>query len=310
MGTVENLGRTVRSDRPVAGYAHIYSDGTNIPLLGQSRRDNIDLMNMLAVSAFTCRVRLLVICLMSTHFHVIAEGPDVCCHRFMRSMNRKLDLFISRKKLRNTLTGSIRVAMDPIHTETELMSKIIYVYRNPIAAGYPRMPWEYEWGSGDIYFVDHKAKSLIGRPLHEWTIREQRLLFHTHIKLPQLWRCSDEGLILPHSYLAWDLVEEHFKNPKIFLAFLHQKKDVEAAIDRECAGGMIQRASETQLRVEARETFRNLFGNLSYPQASLEQKMVIAQKLWAARRTFSLSILSRVTLVDKHILEAAFGVKK
>ena len=73
---------------------------------------------------------------------------------------------------------------------------------------------------------------------------------------------------------------------------------------------MIQRASETQLRVEAREAFRNLFGNLSYPQASLEQKMVIAQKLWAARRTFSLSILSRVTLVDKHILEAAFGVKK
>ena len=71
--------------------------------------------------------------------------------------------------------------------------------------------------------MNHKAKSLIGQPLHTWTVREQRLL-STHIKLPQLWRCSDEGLILPHSYLAWDLVEERFKNPKIFLAFLSEKR--------------------------------------------------------------------------------------
>lgn len=295
------------TERQVEGFAHIYSNGTNVTVLVRTRRDGIDLMNMLGITAYSCGVRLLVVCVMSTHFHAVAEGPAAGCHRFARSMEQKLKLFVNRNQLQKSMAGPLQVAMDPIHTETELMSKIIYVFRNPIAAGYPRMPWEYEWGSGNVYFVDHGVAGAAGRPLQYWSAREQRALFRTHLKLPACWRTSEEGLILPHSYLAWNRVEALFKNPRIFLAFLHQRRDVEAEIDRECAASIVQQVSETDLRTEVRAAYRARFGPSPYTRASLEQKLEIAWKLWAERRTFSLSTLSRVTLIDRTILDSIFG---
>ncbi len=53
-------------DRPIDGYAHIYSDGTNVSLLFDSREDYIFGMNVLAVTAFQCDVTILVMQVMGT----------------------------------------------------------------------------------------------------------------------------------------------------------------------------------------------------------------------------------------------------
>jgi len=295
-------------DRPVDGYAHIYSDGTNVSLLFDSREDYIFGMNVLAVTAFQCGVTILVMQVMGTHFHLVARGRPQDCDRFARSVGVKLEFFLTRTERRNTVKGKIRVSNDPIFTENELKTKFMYVYRNAIAAGYPLAPWAYEWGPGNIYFVDHNLWIGRGKRIGEYPVLTRRSMFHTLTALPPEWRCDEEGKLLPHSYVDWKSVEALFRSPRAFLAFLSQKKDVEAAIDSECASNvMVYKASETELRREAKAVCGALWGLTSVTKASVEQRVAIARKLWGDRRTYSLSVLSRVTMLDKNVLESIFG---
>lgn len=245
---------------------------------------------------------------MGTHFHLIARGRPQDCDRFVRSVGVKLESFLTRTKRRNMVSGKIRVSNDPIFTENELKTKFMYVYRNAIAAGFPLAPWAYEWGPGDIYFVDHNLWSGRGKRVGEYQVLTRRAMFHTLTALPEEWRCDVEGKLQPHSYVDWKSVEALFRTPRAFLAFMSQKKDVEVAIDRECSSNLaVHRASETELRGEAKTLCDSLFGLPSLTKASVEQRVAIAQKLWGDRRTYSLSVLSRVTMVDKNILESIFG---
>lgn len=294
-------------DRPVDGYAHIYSDGTNVSTLFQSREDFVFGMNLIAVTAFQFSVVILTVQVMDTHFHLIAKGTPRNCDRFARSIAVKLESFLSRTGKRFAVKGHIRVSNDPIATENELKTKFMYVYRNAISAGYPFAPWQYAWGPGDIYFVDHNSLMARGRRIGEYPVLTRRAMFHTGIKLPEEWRCDEDGMLIPHCYIDWKTVENLFKSPRAFLAFLSQKKDVEAAIDRECSASSVQRVSETELRREAKSICSALWGLPTVSKASVEQRMAIAQKLWDERRTYSLSVLSRVTMLDKAVLESVFG---
>lgn len=295
-------------DKPVEGYAHIYSDGTNVSILFESREDYIWGMNVIAVTAYQCGILILTLQVMGTHFHLIAKGRPQDCDRFARSIPMKLESFLSRTKRCHAVTGKIRVSNDPIFTENELKTKFMYVYRNAIAAGFPLAPWAYEWGPGDIYFVDHNLWSGRGKRVGEYQVLTRRAMFHTLTALPEEWRCDVEGKLQPHSYVDWKSVEALFRTPRAFLAFMSQKKDVEVAIDRECSSNLaVHRASETELRREAKTLCDSLFGLPSLTKASVEQRVAIAQKLWGDRRTYSLSVLSRVTMVDKNILESIFG---
>jgi len=295
-------------DKSVDGYAHIYSDGTNVSLLFDSREDYIFGMNVLAVTAFQCDVTILVMQVMETHFHLIAKGRPQNCDRFARSVGVKFESYLTRTNRRHAINGKIRVSNDPIFTENELKTKFMYVYRNAIVAGFPLAPWAYEWGPGDIYFVDHDPWTERGKRISEYPVLTRRSMFHTLTALPEVWRCDEEGKLLPHSYVDWKSAEALFKSPRAFLAFMSQKKDVEAAIDRECSSNSaVHQASETELRREAKAICGALWGLTSVTKASVEQRVAVAQKLWGDRRTYSLSVLSRVTMLDKNILKSVFG---
>ena len=55
-------------------------------------------------------------------------------------------------------------------------------------------------------YRDHGTAAKMGMPLSELGVMQQRSLFRTKEKLPQHWRCNEEGMILPHSYLHWERV--------------------------------------------------------------------------------------------------------
>ena len=69
----------------------------------------------------------------------------------------------------------------------------------------------------------------------------------------------------------------------------------------------MHKASETELRREAKTICNALWNVPAVSKASVEQRVAVARKLWADRRTYSLSVLSRVTMLDKNILESIFG---
>lgn len=295
-------------DRPLDGfYAHIYSNGNSVKGLFETESDCIYGMNLLPIAAQAFNVKLLMIQVMGTHFHEIAHGHPEDCERMRLFIRRHLETHQKKTGRKDCSSSGIEISIDEIKTETELKNKIIYVYRNGIAAGYPFAPWHYPWGPGDILFVDHKVIASIGHSVRDLSGRQCATLFHTRVRIPSDWRYNDSGMILPHSYLDWERVEKLFVSVRAFLAFLHQKKDIESQIDREAGTSFLNKLSEKDLRKEASALFKSLFGRDSAFKATIDERMAVAQKLWGDRRTYSLSQLARVTLLDKALLSKVFG---
>jgi hypothetical protein len=300
--------RAVGSERPVDGFAHIFSDGTNVSCLFGSREDFIYGMNAMAVTAYCCGLSILTMQLMETHFHLIAKGRPKDCDEFARRIAVKLLGFLTQAGRRFVVKGRLEVRSDMISSEEELKSKFAYVYRNAISAGFPLMPWMYEWGPGDIYFADHESLGRQGRRIDSLRVKDRREMLRTKAEVPGEWRFNDEGMLLPHSYMDWRTTESLFRYQRVLMAFMCQRKDIEAAIDRECSSfAALHRLSETELRREGNALCNEVWGVPSLAKASMEQRLAVAQKLWGDRRTYSLSVLSRVTMVDKGVLEGIFG---
>lgn len=298
-------------DRPLDGfYAHIYSNGNSVKGLFETESDCIYGMNLLPIAAQAFNVKLLMVQVMETHFHEIAHGHPEDCERMRRFIRRHLETRLRKTGRKEGSSSGIEISIDEIKTETELKNKIIYVYRNCIAAGYPYSPWHYQWGPGDILFVDHKATSVIGDSVRDLSARQRDSLFHTKVTIPPDWRYNASGMILPHSYLDWERVEKLFVSIRAFLAFLHQKKDIESQIDREGNSSFLGKLSDKELRKEAYTLFHSLFGRDTASQATTDERMAVAQKLWGDRRTYSLPQLARVTRLDKTLLFKVFGHSK
>lgn len=288
---------------PVSDCYHIYSNGTTMNVLFTERDEYIFMMNMLAVTSFANNITLLVTQVMDTHFHVIASGSQTACSKFTRDLSMKLGTFISKRKL----SGRLEISMDPIWDSQELKNKIIYVYRNAITAGFPLAPWQYEWGPGDIYFVKHETFKNIGLSISTISATKKRKLFHTHLSLPDEWRVNAEGMIVPHCYIDWQRVEKLFLTIRAFIAFLYQKKDIEAAINSECASGAYIKYNEKDLRKYANDLCMDVFGK-SLSQVDFDNKVAVARKVWASKRNVTVSALSRVVRVDKDVLRQVLGV--
>lgn len=292
-------------DKPLEGfYAHIYSNGNSVKNLFETEEDCIFGMNLLPIAANSCGIKLLMIQIMGTHFHEIACGRPEDCEKMRRFIKRRLETRMKKTGRREYVPTGIEISIDEIKTETELKNKIIYVYRNSIAAGFPQAPWHYRWGPGDILSANHSR--INGNNVGDLSVRQCKALFRTKIRLPSHWRYDDHGMIVPESYLDWRYVEKLFVSIRAFLAFLHQKKDIEALFDRESANNLLQKRSEKELRNEARELCRSMFGRSSVSKSNLEERVAVAQKLWGDRRTYSIPQLARVTSLDKELLRQVF----
>ncbi len=295
-------------DKPLNGfYTHIYSNGHSVKHLFETEDDCKFGMNLLPIAAHACGVKLLMVQIMGTHFHEIASGRPEDCERMRRFIKRQLEAQMKKTGRKGYIPSGVEISIDEIKNETELKNKIIYVYRNSIAAGFRQAPWHYRWGPGDILFVDHNTAGRNGNRIGDLTVRQRNALFKTKIQIPADWMYDDSGMIIPHSYLDWEYVEKLFVSIRAFLAFLHQKKDIEVQIDRESADNLLQDRSDKALRDEARELCMSLFGRTSVSKSSIDERMAVAQKLWGNRRTYSLSQLARVTLLDKELLCQVFG---
>lgn len=286
-------------DKDVGDCSHIYSDGRGVPTLFESDSDKIEGKNLIAVTALGTGVTVLMLVVMTTHFHAIASGPDGCRKRFSDEMRRKLE----RRRSSLGLRSEIRVRKDDIKTENELKDKIMYDFRNPVAAGYGRMPWLYVGGPGDIFFSDHLSRISSGRLIKDLPVHERRRVFHTRVNLPPEWRFFPNGEIVPDCYVDWKRLEGLFRSPRGVLAFMYQSKEKEAMEDVKCAREFIMDMGEKDLRRMAKEHCRSLHGKEFVSKLSLQEKVAVAQGMWAKKATYSIAALARAVQIDKHVLE-------
>ena len=227
---------------------HIYSNGSVADIPFGPEENKVYLWNSLALCSCLTGVRILVATINDTHFHLLAFGDSPKVDAFANSLFHRLRKVFRRDR--------IDIASDPVYDRTEILGKFMYVYRNCLDF-YKKLPWEYPWGSGNIYFSE-KKQFFRGTPVGKTYGRIYRMLFKTHKKMPPEWLYDEKGKILPECFIDYEAAEELFGSARAWIAFLYVKKEDEARIKQDINRRYLEHRSIMDLRKQGNIYCRNI----------------------------------------------------
>ena len=215
---------------------HVYSDGTRADIPFNSEEDKVYTWNSVAISATIAGVKVLVTTVNDTHLHALVRGCAERSKRFKVSLQQRLARRFDK----------MYFACSPVQTRKEALATFMYVYRNCLDF-YRKLPGEYPWGSGNIYFSENKSHPASTR-ISDYSFREQYRIFRTKEKLPGEWLLDANGRILPDSFIDYRYVEQMFGTPKAFIAFQYVRREDEAAMKQEIHRNYLESRSIQDLR--------------------------------------------------------------
>lgn len=288
---------------PVQDCYHICSDGTRVSVLFELPEDKVYAMNLIAVLARRYHLRVYCPVVMDTHFHLVAQGRPEDIASFKVQMKRLLTMYFHSTGRNYLLDDGIWIEYTPIQDDIELMQKIIYVFRNPMDAGYPYLPEDYPWGVGRLFF--HPAAGHPGQRTGNMTVRQQRELFRTRMDIPDDWQLDGNGMILPRCFVDVDAVHALFGSPRRFIAFLFVRKKDLAEQEAKDARIFLQKRDDAELHAEADAESRRLFDR-RITKLTQAERIEVARILWQNRRTLSRKQLARAVRMNPAVIEAVF----
>lgn len=249
---------------------HVLSDGTRADIPFGTDSKKLLAWNGIAICAYTTGVKVLVVTVNDTHLHALIKGSAGQAEGFRFSLQHRLRIF-------NDDEG-VFVDCQPAGTRTSALSRFMYVYRNCLDF-YRKLPGEYPWGAGNIYFAERKER---GTGLSSFSYREQFRILQTRIKLPQEWKIDVSGRILPESFMDIDAVEQLFGSVRAYLAFQFVRKEDEAAMKREINRSYLDQRSIEELRKIGNRYSVNYCGRC-LKSASMEIRLKVAGRMLKER---------------------------
>ncbi|MBO4571444.1 MAG: hypothetical protein J5699_05925 [Bacteroidales bacterium] len=215
---------------------HIYSDGTKADIPFATDEEKTFAWNSVAICAEIAGVTVLVSTVNDTHLHTMVRGGEDRVLHFKRVLKQRLA----------RLSKRIYFAIGRITDRKDALSKFMYVYRNCLDF-YRKLPGEYPWGSGNIYFSELGLRPASSR-MGALSFREQYRCFKTRRKLPEEWLVDAEGRILPESFIDYEHVKELFRSVRTFIAFLYVRREDETALKQEIHRNYLESRSIQDLR--------------------------------------------------------------
>lgn len=293
--------------KPVDNCFHVFSDGTRLVVLCDTETDFIFMMNQLAVAAYFCRLKILGIEVMRTHFHVVVRGDPDKVEKFRREVKRLIVRRYNRDGLGELVKNSIDIRSDRIIDDEELRRKIIYVFRNCTEAGYEFLPEDYPWGPGRVYCHERKEEN---KKVGNLDYRDICRMFRTRVKLPSHWEYDNNGLLVPSSYIDTEYLKDKvFRSPRQFIAFLSVKKKDLAEMEAADARPFLEKKDEGRLLKEVEALSKELYAT-TVKQLSQADRLKLATRLWNEGKTTSIKQLARLTRNNEDVLRAVLHVPK
>jgi hypothetical protein len=288
--------------KPINDCYHVYSDGTRVLVLCDEDGTFVLMMNLIAVVSYYCKLKVLGLEVMTTHFHCVLRGPHDGIQKFRSEMKRLIVKHFNRDGHPERVKNSIWIEADPIRDVEELRRKIIYVFRNCTEAGFEFLPEDYRWGPGHSYC--HSGKEQTYKKVSDLGYREQCRMFRTRVKLPGDWEYNSEGMLVPRSYMDLEYLRNNvFVSPRQFIAFLSVKKKDLAEMEAADAKPFLDRMDERNLRKEITERSLSKFGR-EVLKLTHGERIELASELWSERKTLSIKQLARLTRSNLDVLRA------
>ena len=240
-------------------------------MIFRNRREFIMGMNYVALCYLKHNVRILCFCLMGNHFHFILCGSFEECWKFACEYKRMCAMMMKRTQGCDTGMKDVELQIKEITDMNYLENAVVYVLRNPIAAGFRLMSNQYEWSSADMYFRNSYVAS--GRRVDSLSIRQLKQILNSNMKVPGHYIIDDSGIISPLNYIDYKTVEGIYRHPSRLMGMLSAKKEAEFEVFLGVADNYTPDMEE--LKDSVRELIKVQFGVKAVSQLSLEQKIVL-----------------------------------
>lgn len=286
-------------EEPISDYWHIYSDGKRADVPFMTDEDKCFARNSVAICSFQCEVSILVVTVNDTHLHAIARGQEEKVLRFKESLRNRLYSYHRQGGHPERIGSGLYFACDSIPTRTQLKQKIIYVFRNCLDF-FPFLPSEYPWGSGNLYFARSDVNR--GKPLKDFSFRDQIAMLHTNTRLPQDWRIDESGSITPASFIDYKQVEAIFSSVRAFIAFLFVRKDDEEAMKKDTGRAYLEYRTMEDLRQKGNRLSQN-YCRHALKTAPFEVRLKVASRMIRERMATKSESLAKALYLKKEDLD-------
>ncbi len=255
-------------------------------------------MNYVAVTAYTTGVEVLAFILMSNHVHFVLQCTRPEAEEFINLFKHRYSIYIRNKYGIPEMLRGIQVDIRRVGLEEESLERVIaYVIMNSVAANICLHASQYPWGTGNVLFNQQPST---GRTVKNYSARALSRLLRSWIKLPGTYRMSDEGFILPESYIPVSFVESLFRTPKRLNWFLLNSSKAKARLSR--AEAPVPAFRDQSVADGIQDLCISLFRKYSFYELSPEQKSELVQQI---KRRFSIEPAQIARVVGITYEEAA-----
>ena len=192
-------------------------------------------MNFVAIQAYQSKVTVLAFILMSNHLHFVVKGRWADVKAFIDGIKSRHSKYLNHKYGTAEFLRRNKVTIEEVSTLNEGLERAIaYTQMNSVAANICSHPSQYPWGTGPVFF---NASKRSGKPLGSLSKRARiRLLHCCKEGFPADWLVSEEGYVLPESYVAVGFVEGCYRRASRMNYFLvnssKAKRKIENADDQ------------------------------------------------------------------------------
>lgn len=246
-------------------------------------------MNCVAVSSVATGVNVLAFILMSNHTHFVLECEQSAVNEFISKLKKNYSRYYCKKYSEQNILKRNEVYIQQLSQSNEALERAIaYVQMNSVAANICVEAMQYPWGTGGTFFTSTKVK---GTYLKDISARSRNRILHSNVDMPPYLILSDEGYIVPETYVRKDLVEDVFKTAKRMKFFLN--KSSKARRNLEYIGGA-PNFNDTLVAQAVTELCNSMFHKKKLADLTQTQTIELLRQL-QYRFSASIDQIARVT---------------
>ena len=271
-------------------YFHFCSRGFTREILFANDAEFVAGMNRIAVclTIATSRgysVMIVAFCLMDNHFHFIVFGEEQACSYFVESFKKLTSMWVAKYR-ESALSEHIEIGHWPI-AYNKLAEKIIYVLRNPVAAGIKVSPWGYRWSSGMLMFNEDSVPPAESVKMSDLGVREMLRNFFTAVNMPANWLVHKASaslepkgpmyIIWPGCYTDYRTAEKQFPSIGRFMFDLNNG-NIDKEVEEEMSAGSFS-IPDGDVRLRAVELCLELYRKDRIAICSAQERLAVARLL-------------------------------
>ena len=238
----------------------------------RDKSDYVVGMNYVAVISFAKRIKVIAFILMSNHVHLLLQCTKEEARGFIATFKSLYGKYYCQKYGTKRFMYRNKVDIREITLDNEALERVVaYIQMNSVAARICLEAGGYKWGTGAYFFNDNLPS---GRRLGDMSYRSQIRLLKSNIKLPQDWRISEDGYILPESYVCVEFVQRLFKTPSRMMYFLHNSSKAKVVL------GKVAPSFKDEIVLEvAKDLCRTLYFKKSFTYLTEEELTDLVKQL-------------------------------